>query len=40
MGEIREIEGTVVRRVRYREGPGISRSDVFTQRERAEVVLL
>ena len=40
IGEIREIEGAVVRRVRSGEGPGISRRDVVTQRERAEVVLL
>ena len=40
IGEIREIEGAVVRRVGSGEGSGISRSDVFAQRERAEVVLL
>jgi len=40
IGEIREVEGDVVRRVRSVEGPGVLRSDVFAQRERAEVVFL
>lgn len=40
MGEMRAIEGTVVRRVRSGEGPGISQNGVFGQRERAGVVLL
>ncbi len=37
MGEMRAIEGAVVRRVRSGEGPVVSQSGVFAQRERAEV---
>ena len=40
MGEMRAIEGTVVRRVRSGEGPGISQNGVFAQRERADIGLL
>ena len=40
MGEIRAIEGAVVRRVRSGEGPGLSQKLVVAQRERADVGLL
>ncbi len=40
MGEVGGIEGTVVRRVRRGEGPGISLNGVFAQRERADTGLL
>jgi len=40
IGEIRVIEGAVVRRVRSGEGPGISQNGVVAQRERADIGLL
>ena len=40
MGEIRAIEGAVVRRVRSGEGPGVSQKGVVAQSERADVRLL
>jgi len=39
MGELRALEGDVVRRVRSGVGPAISQSGVYAQRERADIAI-